>query len=125
LTSLFAEFAWLGVNFISIKDGIDLSTTAGRLIANVLASVAQYETEVRGERVAAGLAAKKERVSQGLETWNAGRPKGTPDKCTPELKNAVIREVQSGKGKAAVARAFKLSRQTVYTILNEAEVSSK
>lgn len=39
-----------------IKDGIDLSTSAGRLMANVLASVAQYETEIRGERVAAGQA---------------------------------------------------------------------
>ena len=41
------------VNLVSLKDGLDLSTPAGRLMANVLASVAQYETEVRGERVRA------------------------------------------------------------------------
>src|SRR4030095_12469676 len=42
------------VSVVWIGDGLDLSTAAGRLMANVLASVAQYETEVRGERVAAG-----------------------------------------------------------------------
>jgi DNA invertase Pin-like site-specific DNA recombinase len=48
------------VNLVSLKDGLDLSTPAGRLMANVLASVAQYETEVRGERVRAGqLVARK------------------------------------------------------------------
>ena len=39
------------VNLISLKDGLDLSTPAGRLMANVLASVTQYETEVRGEQL--------------------------------------------------------------------------
>jgi DNA invertase Pin-like site-specific DNA recombinase len=36
LTALFDELVVLKVNFVSLKDGIDLSTPAGRLIANVL-----------------------------------------------------------------------------------------
>ena len=36
------------------RDGLDLATPAGRLMANVLASVAAYETEVRAERTLAG-----------------------------------------------------------------------
>ena len=51
LTALFEELAQKKVNLISLRDGIDLHTAAGRLMANVLASVAQYETEVRAERV--------------------------------------------------------------------------
>ncbi len=54
LCALFDELRERKVNLVSLKDGLDLSTPAGRLMANVLASVAQYETEVRGERVAAG-----------------------------------------------------------------------
>ena len=47
------------VNLVSLKDGVDLSTAAGRLIANVLASVAAYENEVRSERIVAGQAAAR------------------------------------------------------------------
>ena len=59
LTGLFDDLRERQVNLVSLKDGIDLSTSAGHLMANVLASVAQYETEVRGERVAAGQAAAR------------------------------------------------------------------
>jgi hypothetical protein len=62
LTALFDELVALKVNFVSLKDGMDLDTLAGRLIANVLASVASYETEVRAERIAAGKAAKQAKI---------------------------------------------------------------
>jgi DNA invertase Pin-like site-specific DNA recombinase len=70
LTALFDELRERGVNLVSLRDGLDLSTPAGRLMANVLASVAQYETEVRSERQMAGIAAAKER---GVRF---GRPEG-------------------------------------------------
>jgi DNA invertase Pin-like site-specific DNA recombinase len=54
LTALFEDLRERKVNLVSLRDGLDLSTPAGRLMANVLASVAQYETEVRGERVRSG-----------------------------------------------------------------------
>ena len=59
LTALFQELQDRRVGLVSIREGLDLSTPAGRLMAHVLASVAQYETEVRGERVRAGQAAAR------------------------------------------------------------------
>src|SRR5262245_11412628 len=59
LTKLFDELRKHKVNLVSLKDGLDLETPAGRLMANVLASVAQYETEIRAERVLAGQAAAR------------------------------------------------------------------
>jgi DNA invertase Pin-like site-specific DNA recombinase len=59
LTTLFDKLIRLGVGLASLKDGIDLSTPAGRLIAGVLASVAAYENEVRYERITAGQAAAR------------------------------------------------------------------
>jgi hypothetical protein len=56
-----------------LKDGIDLSTPAGRLIANVLASVAAYETEVKVERIAAGKAAKTARIEAIITSYQAAR----------------------------------------------------
>ena len=54
LTTLFEKLTVRKVNLVSIKDGVDLSTPAGRLIANVLASVAAFENELRSERIVAG-----------------------------------------------------------------------
>lgn len=48
---------WRESAFESLRDKVDLSTAAGRLMANVLASVAAYENEVRSERIIAGQAA--------------------------------------------------------------------
>lgn len=59
--SLFDSLTAKGVSLISIKDGFDLSTTTGRLLANMLASFAQFETEVRRERQQAGIALAKQR----------------------------------------------------------------
>src|SRR6476646_350739 len=59
LTALFDSLRERRINLISLKDGLDLGTPAGRLMANVLASVAQFETEVRAERVLAGQAAAR------------------------------------------------------------------
>src|SRR4051794_41613382 len=59
LTALFDDLLARGVDLVSLKDGLDLETPAGRLMANVLASVAAYETEVRAERIMAGAAAAR------------------------------------------------------------------
>ncbi len=65
LVSLFDELIQHKVNLVSLKDGLDLSTPAGRLMANVLASVAAFETEARRERQIAGIAAAK----KAGKTW--------------------------------------------------------
>lgn len=46
---------------ISVQDSINTSTAGGRLVLNVLGSIAQWEREEVGERTAAALAVKKER----------------------------------------------------------------
>jgi len=51
-----------GWALLSVSENIDTRTAAGRLVLNVLASVAQWEREAIGERTAAALAFK---ASQG------------------------------------------------------------
>ena len=84
LTALFEELRERKVNLVSLRDGLDLSTPAGRLMANVLASVAQYETEIRGERVAAGQAKAR---ADGKRL--GGSQPGTRKKVTPTPLNAM------------------------------------
>ena len=113
LSTPFAELNARKVNLVSLRDGLDLSTPAGKLMAHVLAGVAEYETEVRAERVLAGLEAARER---GVRL---GRPGGvhTPVKVTREQAAQVRRLNGEGKGVTLIARAVGLSRPTVYRIL--------
>jgi DNA invertase Pin-like site-specific DNA recombinase len=115
LTALFEDLAVRKVNLVSLKDGIDLSTEAGRLMANVLASVAAYETEVRAARIVAGLEAARE----------AGRKLGPPVgsragkrlKVTPKQEALITRLKAEGQGVSAIAEVTGLSRPTIYSIL--------
>jgi DNA invertase Pin-like site-specific DNA recombinase len=109
LTSLFEELIAGKVDLVSIKDGIDLFTPAGRLIANMLASVAQYETEVRAERVLAGQAVAR---AQG-KRWG-GSKAGRRIKVTDEQLVAIKRLTAEKAKVTAIARATGLSRQTIY-----------
>lgn len=112
LTLLFEHLQRRGVGFESLRDKIDLSTPAGRLMANVLASVAAYENEVRSERIVAGQAVAKSRGKR----WG-GSVKGRRIKVTDEQLATVRRMQAEGETKAAMARATGLSRPTVYTLL--------
>lgn len=118
LTALFDELRERGVNLVSLRDGLDLSTPAGRLMANVLASVAAYETEVRAERIHAGLEVARSRGK------HLGRPKGAGKgvraKVTAEQEEQARRLKAEGKGVSAIARATGLSRPTIYSILADA-----
>lgn len=114
LTALFEKLTTKKINLVSVRDGIDLSTPAGRLIANVLASVAAYETEVRGERVAAGQA-----VARAAGKRWGGSMKGRRLKVTNEQVSTIQQMHRSGATKSAMARATGLSRPTVYRLLQE------
>lgn len=113
LTALFEKLQSRRVNLVSLKDGIDLSTAAGRLIANVLASVAEYENEVRSERVRAG----QDAARAAGKRWG-GSEKGRRIKVTAEAEATIRRMANDGATKAAMARATGLSRPTVYSVLD-------
>jgi DNA invertase Pin-like site-specific DNA recombinase len=112
LTALFDDLVRRKVNLVSLRDGLDLSTPAGRLMANVLASVAAYETEVRSERQMAGIAAAREK---GVKF---GRPPGTRKSRIPDAKRAAIIDHKAAGWRISdIARAVGLARKTVYAVL--------
>ena len=55
LVLLLDEWQSRGVTFVTMSEGIDTSTPAGRLVAGVLGSIAEFERERVRERVMAGL----------------------------------------------------------------------
>lgn len=114
LTALFEELQQRKVGLVSLREGLDLGTPAGRLMAHVVASVAQYENELRGERVRAGQAAA---LAMGKK-WGGSKP-GRRIRVTVE-KEAMIRHLKAeGSTIVAIAKATGLSRMTVYKVLDK------
>jgi DNA invertase Pin-like site-specific DNA recombinase len=118
LTKLFDTLSSEGVNLISLKDSLDLSTPAGRLMANVLASVAQYETEVRGERVRAGI----ERAKANGKRWG-GSQYGRTARRNADKALVALDLARQGRSIAAISRTVGLSRQWIYELIRRASDS--
>ena len=68
------EFSRKGITLISLKEGLNFDTAAGKLYAHLLAAFANFERERIRERTLAGLARAR---AQGKKL---GRPKGSKDK---------------------------------------------
>src|SRR5713226_8467281 len=50
------EFSALGIDFISLTEGIDTTTSVGQLLFHIVGAVAQFERDLIAERVRAGMA---------------------------------------------------------------------
>jgi DNA invertase Pin-like site-specific DNA recombinase len=59
LVNALEEFRTLGIDFISLHEGVDTSTANGRLIFGIFASIAEFERELIRDRVRSGLASAK------------------------------------------------------------------
>ena len=71
LILLLDELTAVGVAFVSLNEGIDTTTPAGRLQLHVLGAIAEFERERVRERVREGLARAK------AHGQRLGRPRGT------------------------------------------------
>ena len=114
LTALFEDLRRRKIGLVSVRDGLDLETPAGRLMANVLASVAAYENEVRSERIAAG----QEVARANGKRWGGSKP-GVRKRVSSEQINIIHRMKAEGVAVARIARAVGLSRPTIYSVLND------
>ena len=99
LITLLEELQVLGVAFVSLAEGIDATTPAGKLQMHILGAIAEFERERIRERVLAGLQRAR----------GQGRPLGRPHARIP------IERLQSVAGLSALAAAQQLavSRSTV------------
>jgi len=66
-----------GIQFISVKEQIDISTKTGRLLLGLLALIADFEAETIKERMEAGRAWAKEHGTKSGKPF--GRPKSEID----------------------------------------------
>jgi DNA invertase Pin-like site-specific DNA recombinase len=96
-----------GIMLRSIADGIDPDTTTGRLMLNMLSTLAEYERELIVERVNAGIAAAR---GAGAVF---GRPPNNPVVTAEKLKIAANARAE-GKTAQQAAELVGWSRATLY-----------
>jgi DNA invertase Pin-like site-specific DNA recombinase len=88
----------------------DLNTSQGRLIANLMASLAEFERDLVRERVRSGIAAARAR-GQRLGRQTGQRVKA--DRLAPQ----VLQLVEQGSSYRKIAQALHLSKTTVNDIV--------
>jgi DNA invertase Pin-like site-specific DNA recombinase len=100
LVNALEEFRSLGIEFISLHEGVDTSTPNGRLVFGIFASIAEFERELIRDRVKSGIAAAR---SKGMKL---GRPRVSAD----AVKIAALRD--SGASWSTIAQELGLSAGT-------------
>lgn len=92
--SLMARAQSSGWNLVALDLGIDLTTAAGEFMASVMASAAQWERRIIGQRTRDALAMKR---AQGVRL---GRPQAMADDVVARIRA----EHGAGAGWSAIAR---------------------
>lgn len=109
LTQLFAKLEKRGIDIIVLDQNIDTTTSVGKLLFNVLSSIAEFETELRKERQIEGIAkAKTNGVKFGRRAV---------------LNNFQIVEMKEKRKKGVLIRElmgeYGLSKSSIYRLLND------
>lgn len=93
-----------GARLVSLCEGIDLGTPAGRMVYGMLGAVAQFERDVIRERTKAGLAAAKARgVKLGAKPVLIGEK-------YDQVRDMMLRKIPGHR----IARAVGCSTATIY-----------
>lgn len=94
-----------GVGFKSLQESIDTTTSGGKLIFHIFASLAEFERDIIRERTNAGLSAARARGRKG------GRPKGVDDK---KKKAAISLKKDLDRSVKEICEIVGISRNTYY-----------
>jgi DNA invertase Pin-like site-specific DNA recombinase len=100
LIGLLDDLQALGVSFVSLAEGIDATTPAGKLQMHILGAIAEFERARIQERVRAGLARAR---TQGVRL-------GRPRRAIPPSVND---RVDAGETVRAAAKRLGVSRSTI------------
>lgn len=99
-----------GINFISLQENIDTTTSTGKLIFHIFGALAEFERDVIVERTKAGLAAARAR----------GRLGGRRKKLTP-TQFQQLKQLYDSKTVPIqdICQTFQIAKPTLYKYLKQ------
>jgi len=101
-----------GAHLRSLRESIDTTTAAGRMLFGIFGALSEYERAMIQERTMERLAAKKRR----------GERVGRKPKLTPSQVALAQRELDGGASSTLVARNLRCGRSTLYRALIRAAI---
>lgn len=111
-----------GVELASVRDSFDTSTANGKLVFNLISSIAQWETDIVSERTEDALDHKQRqgewagRVPFGFKVGEDG--KLTEDSGEMEKIQKVKRAKRRGRSYREIADSYDISRSLAHKLVN-------
>lgn len=109
LTQIADRLKVKGVELVVLDQAIDTGTPTGRLLFNMLAVIAEFETEIRKER-------QKEGITKALQK---GVKFGAKPKLSEEDKQTLREDRGAGMAISELMKKYKISKTSVYRFLGE------
>lgn len=109
LTQIAEKLRQKGVELVVLDQHIDTSTPTGKLLFNMLASIAEFETEIRKERQTEGIAKAKER----------GTRFGAKAKLSDEQIQQMAIDRSAGSTVPELIKKYGVSKASVYRLLRQ------
>jgi DNA invertase Pin-like site-specific DNA recombinase len=107
LVEILTDLQSMKIDLFFQQQGLDTSTSSGRMMFNIFGALAEYERELIRERVIAGQQRAK---SQGVKL-------GRPSKMNEGLKTAIKLLREKGMGIKQIARELQIGVGTVYSVI--------
>jgi len=114
LSQIAERFNNESIHLIVIDQSIDTSTSTGRLMFNMLAAIAEFETDLRSER-------QQEGIQKARENGTIfGRKPKRNDKLDLEIYK---KRTENGDSVGSLAKEYKLGEATIYRIVNDVKAA--
>src|SRR5207253_3461822 len=111
LIEVVSDLAQRGIEFKSLQENLDTTTSSGKLVFHMFGALAEFERDLIRERTHAGLTAARAR----------GRLGGRPKLLTPEKRKLAVQLYRAKEHSIAeICRLMGISKPTLYSYLAEA-----
>ena len=111
LCELIERFGNQGAGFQSLTDGIDTTTSGGKLVFHIMGALAEFERSLISERTKAGMQAAKKR----------GKRLGRPPALTLSQRHHVFKLLKAGESQRMIAEILNVSPNTIWRCVNKSK----
>src|SRR5262249_18830420 len=112
LLNILERFGQDDIGFVSLREKhIDTTSAGGRLVLNIMASIAEFERELIQARMAEG---RKRAADNGVQF-------GRPQKLDSFQKREALARIEAGESQSLIARTYGVDRTTISRLQKRAQ----